>query len=303
MDEQLRAELAAIGQMVNAYNVAVGHNGIPFERQLYDQSGLGMGFPPGLQVETVYADGLEIERLTPAGAETDRAILYLHGGGFCIGSPRSHRSMVAAIASAAGCVAYVPNYRLAPEHPFPAALEDAAKAFEFMREAGVPESRTVFAGDSAGGGLALVAAMAHHALGLPEPSGLVLLSPWADLTNSGPSYGLKANVDMIVKKSRLNEMASAYAGEAFTHDAAVSPLMGDFTGLPPIYVQVGSEEILLSDSIRIAEQAGLTGVTVSLEVWPHLPHVFHFFHPILRPARAAIERVGGFIRHHQSLTS
>lgn len=301
MDEQLRSELAHISHLVNAYNAAAAHSDYPTERALYDEAGLGMGVPDSLQVEMLNADGLEVERLTPAGADPSRAILYLHGGGFCIGSPRSHRSLAAAIALASGCVAYVPNYRLAPEHPFPAALEDAAKAFELMQGLGVAARRTVFVGDSAGGGLALVAAQAHHALGLPEPSGLVLLSPWADLTNSGRSFGLKANVDSIVRKQRLNDMASAYSGEAFTHDAAVSPLMGDFSGLPPIYVQVGSEEVLLSDSIRIAEQGGIAGVSVSLEVWPHMPHVFQFFHPMLRPARAAIARLGGFIRHHQSI--
>lgn len=218
-------------------------------------------------------------------------LLYLHGGAYVAYSPRSHRELAARLGRAAGCAVLVPDYRLAPEHPHPAAVEDALAALGRLREQG---RAVVLAGDSAGGGLALAVAQRLRAQGLPQPAGIALLSPWTDLGLSGPSVQ-EVRDDPTLDAERLRGAGLAYAAGADPLGPELSPAYADLTGLPPLHVEVGSGEILLSDSLRLAEAARTAGVEVALEVGEDLPHVFQVF-ATTPEAVASTDRVGAFLR-------
>ena len=244
--------------------------------------------PNGCFHEPVTLGGVKCERVVPQGAVAGRAILYLHGGGYVFGSPRSHRPMVARIAEAARSVAIAADYRLGPEHRFPAAVEDSVAVYRAMLETGSDPARLVVAGDSAGGGLALALALALKAEGLPQPAGLFVISPWVDLTQSGASFLTKAETDPVISKAGLDQNALLYMGGLDPHDPLASPLFGDFEGVAPVLIQAGSEETLLSDSIAMADVLGRARVEVRLEVWPEMIHVFHAWSGPLQAARRAI---------------
>jgi len=233
----------------------------------------------------------------PAPLEAPRsAVLYLHGGGFTMGSIATHRSLVARIAMATGVPMLSLDYRLAPEHPFPAALEDALLAYRWLLEQGVTPERLAIAGDSAGGGLVLSTLQRIRRLGLPLPAAGVLLSPWTDLSLSGESIRTKADADPMVTEPGLRQMATAYRGELAPEHEELSPLFADLSGLPPLLVQVGDLEILLDDSLRLVERARAAGVSVELEIGEDLCHVFQFFAPLVPEANEAITRIGAFLR-------
>jgi phosphinothricin tripeptide acetyl hydrolase len=236
------------------------------------------------------------ERLHPPTAQSGRAVLYLHGGGYVIGSPRSHRHLAAAIASACGASALLLDYRLAPEHPFPAALDDAVAGYRWLLGQGLPANGIVIAGDSAGGGLTVATLVALRDAGLPAPAGGVCISPWTDLRCNAPSYESKAASDPIVQRASVHGMAQAYLGAADPRTPLASPLFADLAGLPPLYIQVGSEEVLVDDSVELADRAKKAGVEATLEVWPEMVHVWHWFLPMLDEAQAAIDRIGVFAR-------
>lgn len=239
--------------------------------------------------------GRAAEWHTPPGAEAGRIILYLHGGGYCIGSPRSHRGLCAQLAHAAGARAVAPDYRMGPEVPFPGAVDDALAAYRALLDQGFAPGRIVIAGDSAGGGLTLATALAAREAGLPQPAGLFVISPWANLKPTGASYAAKVASDPMITAAALDDFAAAYlAGAAVTNPLA-SPALADFTGLAPILIHVGSEEALLSDSIAVAERAGLAGTPVTLEVWPEMIHVWHAFYGALAAGRLAIAGAGTWI--------
>jgi len=251
--------------------------------------------PPGCLHEPFSANGVKCERVVPTGAAAGRQILYLHGGGYVGGSPKSHRPLVARLADAARAVAVVADYRLGPEHACPAAVDDAVAVYRWMLEAGVEPERVVVAGDSAGGGLTIAMALALKAQGLPQPAGLFVISPWADLTQSHDTYRSKAADDPMIAKDRLDESAAAYLGGFDPRDPLASPVFGDLTGLAPLLIQVGSEETLLGDSLMLAERAGLARVDVRLEVWPEMIHVWHAFGGQLAAARRAIAAAGAWM--------
>jgi monoterpene epsilon-lactone hydrolase len=224
-------------------------------------------------------------------------VLYLHGGGYVIGSPRSHRHLAAAIARAAGARALLLDYRRAPEHPFPAAVDDALAAYRWLLEsAGVAPGHVVVAGDSAGGGLTVATLLAARDAGLPQPAAGVCISPWADLTCSLGSYTTKAAVDPVVDTGLVQKMATAYLGAADPRTPLASPLHADLRGLPPLLVQVGGDEVLLDDARELAARAKRAGVDATLEVWDAMVHVWHWFLPMLDEAPAAIDRIGAFVR-------
>ena len=251
--------------------------------------------PEGLGVEAVDIAGLPAERLTPAGADDARALLYLHGGGYCVGSPTSHRGLAGRLAAAIGCVALVPDYRLAPEHRFPAAVDDAVKAYRHLLGEGIEPGRIVIAGDSAGGGLTIAAAIAIRDSGLPQPGCLFAISPWANLGQSGAAYAAVLDDPMLTRQG-LQDFADAYLqGEGPDHPLA-SPALGDLHGLPPMLLQAGGAEILASDTTLLAERAGLAGVEVRAEIWPEMIHVWHAFYPMLGAARRAIAEAGGWMQ-------
>ena len=266
-------------------------------RAMYDRAERVFTLPPGTTVEPVAAGGRPAERICPVGAREDAVLLYLHGGGYVIGSPRSHRHLAEALARSAGVSCLLPDYRLAPEHPFPAAVDDALAAYRWLVEdRRIAPGRTVIAGDSAGGGLTVAALVAIREARLPLPGAGVCISPWTDLTCSAASYQSKAGSDPMVNLPDITAMAGHYLNAADPRTPLASPLFADLRGLPPILIHVGSEEVLIDDASRLAERARAAGVDVTLEVWEQMIHVWHWFLPWLPEAEAAVEKIGGFLR-------
>lgn len=235
------------------------------------------------------------EWIIPPDAPTDAAILYLHGGGYVIGSPSSHRISVANLALATGMRLLVLDYRLAPEHPCPAAIEDAAAAYQWLLDDGLAAERVVLAGDSAGGGLSLSLTLGLRDRGVALPAGLVLLSPWADLSRDGELRREDNGFDYIGSKG-IEKVAQAYYGELDPKDPRVSPVYGNFAGFPPMLVIAGGLEYLRADSERVAEQARADGAKVALHVEPEQVHVYTSFHPMHPAASVGIGRVAEFVR-------
>jgi len=235
-------------------------------------------------------------RCAAPGAAEDGALLYLHGGAFVIGSPKGYRGLAGELGRATGVPAYSVDYRLAPEHVFPAAVEDAAAVYKALLERGVRPDRIVIAGDSAGGGLALSTLIRLRDEGVALPAAALLISPWVDLACSGESIKSKAQDDPSLTEEGLRAMAALYLGGANPAEPLASPLHADLSGLPPLLVQVGSAEILLDDAVRIAARAGAANTHVQLEIWPDAVHVWHAFAFMLPEGRQAIEAAGDFLR-------
>ncbi len=252
--------------------------------------------PADVKCTPVNAGGVPAEWVVAPGAADDRFLLYLHGGGYVMGSVNTHREMVSRLSRAAGVRALILEYRLAPEHPFPAPVEDATAAYRWLLSQGTKPARTVIAGDSAGGGLTLATLLALRDAKLPLPAAGVCLSPWADMEGTGASMMTKAKEDPIVQKEMLLGMAKLYLGGADPKTPLAAPLHADFRGLPPLLIQVGSAETLLDDATRVAERAKSAGVKVDLEVWSEMIHVWQLFAPILPEGQQAIEKIGKFIR-------
>jgi epsilon-lactone hydrolase len=251
--------------------------------------------PPGTSVDPVDAGGVPAEWVVAAGADSDRVLLYLHGGAYQLGSPATHRSMVARLSGAAGARVLSVDYRLAPEHPFPAAVDDAVAAYRWLLVEGTGPAVIAIGGDSAGGGLALAALVALRDAGEPLPAAAVVLSPWTDLALTGESLQTRAAVDVLIKPAGMAETAEAYlAGQDPRHPYA-SPLYADLHGLPPVLVHVGDAEVILDDSTRFGARARDHGVDVTLEVWDEMPHVWHAFAGLLPGADQAIERIGSWL--------
>lgn len=252
--------------------------------------------PEGVTVEEVVLADRPAERLVPEGALDDRTILYLHGGGYCSGSPDTHRGLAGSLALAAGCTVVVLDYRLAPEDPFPAGLNDALLAFDQLRP-----GRVALAGDSAGGGLALAAAVALRERGGAAPVALALFSPWVDLTQTAASMSSLAEADPMLTDDALRQMADGYLAGTDARTPLASPLFADLADLPPMRIDVGSDEVLLDDSTSLAERAKAANVDVTLAVWPEMIHVFQAFPPDLVPeAAASIGATGDFLASHLS---
>jgi len=264
-------------------------------RAAMDAVGEAGALPTGCFHEPTTVGAVKCERVVPQGAAPDRAMLYLHGGAYTAGSPRSHRPLVARLAEAARAIAIVPDYRLGPEHRFPAAVEDATAVYRALLAGGTEPGQLVVAGDSAGGGLALALALALKAEGLPQPAGFFVISPWADLTQSGASYRTKADTDPMISKAGLDKNALDYLGGLDPHDPLASPVFGDFEGVAPVLIQTGSEETLLSDSVTLADVLGHARVDVRLEIWPEMIHVFHAWSGGLQAARRAIRLAGAWM--------
>jgi phosphinothricin tripeptide acetyl hydrolase len=265
-------------------------------RAQYERAEKVFPTPSDVKVERVNTPVVPAEWLRPPSAEPGRVVLYLHGGGYVIGSPRSHRHLAAAIAGAAGASALLLDYRLAPEHPFPAAVEDATAAYRWLLDQAIAPERIVIAGDSAGGGLTVATLLALREARVPLPAGGVCISPWVDLTCSGASYGTKADADPIVGRSGVEEMARAYLGATPPRTPLASPLFADLRGLPPLLIHVGSDEVLLDDSVQLAERVKAAGVDATLEVYERMVHVWHWFLPMLDEAQTAVEAIGRFVR-------
>jgi epsilon-lactone hydrolase len=265
-------------------------------RAQYERAERAFPVPPEVTVTRVTAPVAPAEWLVPASTRREVVVLYLHGGGYVIGSPRSHRHLAAAIAGAGLARALLLDYRLAPEHPFPAALDDAVAAYRWLLDQAIRPGRLVIAGDSAGGGLAVATLVALRDRGLPLPAAGVCISPWVDLTCRAASYARNAAVDPIVRPGIVAEMAQAYLAGADPTTPLASPLWADLRGLPPLLIQVGSDEVLLDDATELAERGTAAGVETTLEVAPRMVHVWHWFLPMLDEAQTAIDRIGAFIK-------
>jgi phosphinothricin tripeptide acetyl hydrolase len=265
-------------------------------RAQYDRAERVFPTPADVAIERVKAPERPAEWLQPPGVRADAVVLYLHGGGYVIGSVRSHRHLAAAIARAAASRALILDYRLAPEHPFPAALDDAVAAYQWLLGQGIAPGRVVLAGDSAGGGLTVATLVALRDRGLPRPAAGVCISPWVDLTCSGASYATKAATDPIVTRDGVTAMAQAYVGQGDPKTPLASPLFADLRHLPPLLVQVGSEEVLLDDARGLGARARTAGVEVTVEEWPAMVHVWHWFLPMLDEAERAVGVIGDFVR-------
>nr|AIT69712.1 lipolytic enzyme AS-Trib8 [uncultured bacterium] len=267
----------------------------PERRKAMEEWQAALALPAEVKTQPVDASGVRAEWIWRPDSDLDRAILYLHGGGYALGSIATHRYLMQGIGRASGARVLGIDYRLAPENPYPAAVEDAVTAWRWMLAQGLDPQRCAIGGDSAGGGLTLATLVALRDRGIALPGAAVLLSPWTDLAGTGDSVTTKAEEDPMVTGAGLLAMAKAYLGAADARDPLASPLYARHTGLPPLLIQVGSAEILLDDSTRLAESARAAGVEVVLEPWEDMIHVFQAF-PSLAEARQAIDRIGEFVR-------
>ena len=257
------------------------------------------GTSAAVTCERVRAGDVEGEWISPADAPEDKAVLYFHGGGFRIGSVASHRDLIAQIALASGCRVLAINYRLAPEYRFPAALDDAQAAYDWMLGQGFEPGNIAFAGDSAGGNLVLAAMLSLRDRWLPLPAAAVLMSPWTDLAATGRSYVSRAEADPIHQRPMILTLAKNYlGGQADPCDPLVSPLYADLHDLPPLLIQVGDRETVLDDSVVFAEKARAAGVDVNLEIWDGMIHVFQMFGVELPEAHQAIASIAAFLDQH-----
>ena len=258
-------------------------------RKRYEEFGAATPVAPDIERTPVMIGGMEAEWSKPKGADETKVILYLHGGGYVIGSLNTHRAMVGEFARAFGGLTLAIDYRLGPEDPYPAAVDDALAAYKFLLAKGFKSERIIISGDSAGGGLTLALLLAIRDAGLAMPAGGWCISPWADLTCIGGTMALKAEADPLVNKEILLKMADGYLNGADAAQPSASPAFGSYVNLPPLLIQVGSAETLLDDSLAVARAAGLADVPVTLGIWPHMIHVWHFFCGIIDEGKQAIK--------------
>jgi epsilon-lactone hydrolase len=257
-------------------------------RKDIDARGREYGIAADVAVEPVSANGVPAEWTITPGVDRDAALLYLHGGGYVIGSLDSHRHLVAEAGRALGAAALALDYRLAPEHPFPAAVEDALAGYRYLLARGIAPGRIVIAGDSAGGGLVVAAMLAIREAGLKQPGCGWCISPWVDMEALGESMDSLAAIDPMVQKADILDMAKLYLNGADPRSPLAAPIYADLRGLAPLLIQVGAAETLLDDAIRLARTAGAADVRVDLQIWPEMVHVWSLFHPELDAGRHAL---------------
>ena len=268
-------------------------------RQRLDDVGSVWPVAADVSLQAVNVDGVPGEFSIVPGSDPARALLFFHGGGYCSGSILSHRRMVTEAGRAGGVRTLAVGFRLAPEHPFPAAYDDALTGWRWLRKHGIAANRIAVGGDSAGGGLTLALAMRLRDAGDEVPGCLWLASPWTDLTMSGATLTTKDAVDPLIHKGYLEELASAYVPASMARmDPRISPLFADLRGLPPMLIQVGSAETLLDDSVRFAGAAGAAGVPVTLEIWPDMIHAWALWNAKLEAGRQALASAGAFMRRY-----
>jgi monoterpene epsilon-lactone hydrolase len=262
---------------------------------------VGSVWPVAEDVELVPVDlgGIPGEWSMAPGSDPTRVLVFLHGGGYCSGSIVSHRRMVTEAGRAGGVRTLAVGYRLAPEHPFPAALDDALAAWRFVRAQGIAARQIAVGGDSAGGGLTVALLDRLRDAGDELPGCAWLVSPWTDLTMSGATLETKDAVDPLLHAGYLDELAGAYVPAGVDReDPRISVLHADLAGLPPLLIQVGSAETLLDDAVRFAAKAGAQDVSVTLEIWPHMIHAWPLWNARLEPGRRALAAAGAFLRRH-----
>jgi len=291
-----QSEIEAVRALLSSKPRPVGW---PERRQRLDDVGSVWPVADDVELAAVDVNGLAGEYSIVPGSDPSCILMFFHGGGYCSGSILSHRRMASEAGRAAGIRTLAVAYRLAPEHPFPAAYDDALTAWRFLQNQGISAAHVAIAGDSAGAGLAIALINrlrdAHEEL----PACAWLVSPWTDLTMSGSTLASQDAVDPLIHKGYLNELADAYLPTGIDRkDPRVSPLYADFRSFPPILIQVGSAETLLDDATRLAAVAGAVDVPTTLEIWPHMIHAWHLWNAHLEPGRRALVSAGAFIREH-----
>jgi acetyl esterase/lipase len=254
--------------------------------------------PEGIELQETEMRGVPADHIRTRDGEPSGTLLYFHGGAYVIGSRRTSRSVTATLAQRTGAAVWSSDYRLAPKHAFPAAVEDATSAYEHLLDLGVSATRIAVAGASAGGGLTLCLLLAVRKRGLPLPACAAVISPWTDLTCSGQSYETKAEADPIITRRALLGAAAAYLAGTDARSELASPNFADLSGLPPLLIQVGTDECLLDDSVALDAQARRCGVDSTLEIWEDMIHVWHNHLDVLSEAHEALERITAFCRKH-----
>jgi len=291
-----RNEIEAIRALLGAKPRPIGWSE---RRQRLDEVGSVSPVAADTSLDSVNCDGVPGEWSLAPGSDSSRVLLYFHGGGYCSGSILSHRRLVTEAGRAARMRTLAIAYRLAPEHPYPAAHEDALTSWHFLRRQGIPADAIVVGGDSAGGNLTITLINRLRAAGEPLPASAWLISPWTDLTMSGITLDTKDAVDPIIHKAYLNELADAYLPNSLDRKGPlISPLFADLRGFPPTLIQVGSAETLLSDATRFAAAAGSADVDVRLEIWPHMIHAWPLWNAKLEDGRRALMTAADFVRAH-----
>ena len=288
-------QLQAIIQQLKA-NPVLGETDILKVRAGFEQLGAMFPVPGDVQCEPIMAGSVKAEWITAPGAAADRAILYLHGGGYVIGSINTHRALAAALSQASKSRVLAIDYRLAPENPHPAAVEDAVASYRWLLKQGLSPKRTAIAGDSAGGGLTVATLVALRDGKDPLPACAVCLSPWVDLEGTGESMTKLAKLDPMVQKDGLLQLAGAYLAGKDARTPLAAPLYANLSGLPPMLIQVGTWETLLDDASRLAERARKAGVEVTYDPWEGMIHVWQLFAPMLDEGKQAIEKIGAFVQ-------
>jgi acetyl esterase/lipase len=265
------------------------------QRRLIRELTPAQPLPAGMAVTAATLGGVPTAEITMSGVEPRRVVLYFHGGVYVVGDAFLAAGLAAQIGRRTGAKVISVDYRLAPEHPYPAAVDDALTAYEALLRDGTAPSDIAFAGESAGGGLAIATLVNARDHGLPLPAAAFVMSPYVDLTLAGTTMDTKRAADPLMSRELLQPRIADYTGE---HDAAlglISPIFADLSGLPPLIIQAGSHEVLLDDAVRLAQQAAAADVAVTLDITPGVPHVFQGFHPILDEAAAALDRAGQFL--------
>jgi monoterpene epsilon-lactone hydrolase len=267
-------------------------------RQSYENLTAKFTMDPEVRYTPAAVNAVPVEWVEPPGVSADSVTLFFHGGAYCLCSVSTHRSLAAHLARAAGTRVCNVEYRLAPEHPFPAAVEDAINAYNGLLDMGIAPEHIIVAGDSAGGGLVLALLFSLRDAGVPLPAAGVCISPWTDLSLSGVSYTANARKDVMLDCQTLEESARIYLDGTDSKLPLASPLFGDFHNLPPLLIQVGSDELILSDAEGVAVKARQAGVDATLEVWPGMQHEWHFAADFVPEGQAAIDCIGKFIQQH-----
>jgi acetyl esterase/lipase len=289
------AELAGVIEMVrkmftsDSIDVAAGRARLETAAALFER-------PRDVRYQSIDANGVPTELVVAPGADPARTLVYFHGGAYTAGSIASHRALATELSRVAGLRVLNVDYRLAPEHPHPAAVEDAATVARFLVKQGVAPERTAFAGDSAGGGLVVAALVALRDAGDPLPAAAVCLSPWTDLTLTRDSHTSRAAIDPMVRVPALTVSRDAYAAGRDPAAPTISPVFANLAGLPPMLVQVGSAELLLDDSTELVANARRAGVDATLEVWDDMIHVFQAFFPLLPEGREAVAAIAAYLK-------
>ena len=290
-------EMENVISMLKGFQKSVKDVNIPTIRAGMDQLAALGKLPKDVKCKPVIAGSVPAEWITTPNTESQKVVLYLHGGGYVAGSIASYRDLVARISRLSKARILILEYHLAPEYPFPNALEDAVAAYNWLISAEkIDPNNIIIAGDSAGGGLTLATLIKLHAEGVSLPVAAVCLSPWTDLAGTGESLKIKVEVDPFISPEMFEISARAYLGTTYPKNPLASPLYADLHGLPPLLIQVGTSEVLLDDSVRFAERAKAAGVDVRLEVWKDMIHIFAIFAVFAPESRHGIEQISEFIQ-------